>query len=290
MLATVAVPRGCRARARGRGADEGEAGEAAEGEDRRGRGAARGGRGRGRGRRRPAVRGLVMRLFRRGERPRRSTCSSRGSATRPGRRAEPPQRRLDGRRRDRTALRCLLQVEVQRPARRGSARATAARAPQARDLHERLGRRSCAARGSSRCDRRTLLVVHDDVDLELGRMQARAGGGLAGHNGLRSIAQTRHARTSSASHRRRPAGTGDPRTSPTTCCRTSSPSAMSMRSLDEPPTRSRCSPARVSRRPNPGTTRSMNVIARGDGSQPGPRRGRTWWEVAAPGGVAGHVA
>jgi len=35
----------------------------------------------------------------------------------------------------------------------------------------------------------SVLVVHDDVDLELGRLQARAGGGLAGHNGLRSIAQ-----------------------------------------------------------------------------------------------------
>jgi peptidyl-tRNA hydrolase, PTH1 family len=34
-----------------------------------------------------------------------------------------------------------------------------------------------------------VLVVHDDVDLELARLQARAGGGLAGHNGLRSIAQ-----------------------------------------------------------------------------------------------------
>jgi PTH1 family peptidyl-tRNA hydrolase len=33
-----------------------------------------------------------------------------------------------------------------------------------------------------------LLVVHDDVDLEPGRLQVRAGGGLAGHNGLRSIA------------------------------------------------------------------------------------------------------
>ena len=33
------------------------------------------------------------------------------------------------------------------------------------------------------------LVVHDDVDLESGRLQARAGGGLAGHNGLRSLAQ-----------------------------------------------------------------------------------------------------
>jgi PTH1 family peptidyl-tRNA hydrolase len=34
-----------------------------------------------------------------------------------------------------------------------------------------------------------ILVVHDDVDLEEGRLQARLGGGLAGHNGLRSIAQ-----------------------------------------------------------------------------------------------------
>jgi len=34
-----------------------------------------------------------------------------------------------------------------------------------------------------------VLVVHDDVDLETGRLQARAGGGLAGHNGLRSLAQ-----------------------------------------------------------------------------------------------------
>ena len=34
-----------------------------------------------------------------------------------------------------------------------------------------------------------LLVVHDDVDLEAERLQARLGGGLAGHNGLRSIAQ-----------------------------------------------------------------------------------------------------
>jgi PTH1 family peptidyl-tRNA hydrolase len=33
-----------------------------------------------------------------------------------------------------------------------------------------------------------LLVVHDDVDLEPGRFQIRVGGGLAGHNGLRSIA------------------------------------------------------------------------------------------------------
>ena len=34
-----------------------------------------------------------------------------------------------------------------------------------------------------------LLVVHDDVDLEPGRLPARLGGGLAGHNGLRSIVE-----------------------------------------------------------------------------------------------------
>ena len=34
-----------------------------------------------------------------------------------------------------------------------------------------------------------ILVVHDESDLDLGRLQARFGGGLAGHNGLRSIAQ-----------------------------------------------------------------------------------------------------
>jgi PTH1 family peptidyl-tRNA hydrolase len=33
-----------------------------------------------------------------------------------------------------------------------------------------------------------LVVVHDEVDLEPGRLQVRLGGGLAGHNGLRSVA------------------------------------------------------------------------------------------------------
>jgi peptidyl-tRNA hydrolase, PTH1 family len=33
-----------------------------------------------------------------------------------------------------------------------------------------------------------ILVVHDEIDLEHGRLQARMGGGLAGHNGLRSVA------------------------------------------------------------------------------------------------------
>ena len=34
-----------------------------------------------------------------------------------------------------------------------------------------------------------IAVVHDDVDLDHGRLQVRLGGGLAGHNGLRSARQ-----------------------------------------------------------------------------------------------------
>jgi peptidyl-tRNA hydrolase, PTH1 family len=35
----------------------------------------------------------------------------------------------------------------------------------------------------------SIAVVHDDVDLESGRLQVRLGGGLGGHNGLRSVKQ-----------------------------------------------------------------------------------------------------
>ncbi|HSS53604.1 MAG TPA: aminoacyl-tRNA hydrolase [Gaiellales bacterium] len=34
-----------------------------------------------------------------------------------------------------------------------------------------------------------LVVVHDELDLELGDVRAKRGGGLAGHNGLRSLAE-----------------------------------------------------------------------------------------------------
>jgi PTH1 family peptidyl-tRNA hydrolase len=34
-----------------------------------------------------------------------------------------------------------------------------------------------------------VLVVHDEGDFDLGRLELKYGGGLAGHNGLRSIAQ-----------------------------------------------------------------------------------------------------
>ncbi len=45
-----------------------------------------------------------------------------------------------------------------------------------------------AARRFYKLEPDAVLVVHDEVDLEHGRLQARMGGGLAGHNGLRSVA------------------------------------------------------------------------------------------------------
>jgi peptidyl-tRNA hydrolase, PTH1 family len=53
-----------------------------------------------------------------------------------------------------------------------------------------VGGSAGAAARYFKVDPERLLVVHDDVDLDAGRLQARAGGGLAGHNGLRSLAQT----------------------------------------------------------------------------------------------------
>ncbi|HEY5153763.1 MAG TPA: aminoacyl-tRNA hydrolase, partial [Acidimicrobiales bacterium] len=36
-------------------------------------------------------------------------------------------------------------------------------------------------------DLHRLVIVHDELDLPVGRMKVKLGGGLAGHNGLRSI-------------------------------------------------------------------------------------------------------
>ena len=51
------------------------------------------------------------------------------------------------------------------------------------------GRSVKAAMQFFKLDPDAVLVVHDDSDLPLARLQARRGGGTAGHNGIRSIAQ-----------------------------------------------------------------------------------------------------
>jgi len=43
------------------------------------------------------------------------------------------------------------------------------------------------ARGSLKVPLERVVVVHDEIDLPFGEIQVRLGGGLAGHNGLKSL-------------------------------------------------------------------------------------------------------
>jgi peptidyl-tRNA hydrolase, PTH1 family len=43
------------------------------------------------------------------------------------------------------------------------------------------------ARGALGLDLDHVVVVHDEIDLPFGKVEARLGGGLAGHNGLRAV-------------------------------------------------------------------------------------------------------
>jgi PTH1 family peptidyl-tRNA hydrolase len=43
------------------------------------------------------------------------------------------------------------------------------------------------ARGSLKAPLDRVIVLHDEIDLPFGDVQARLGGGLAGHNGLKSL-------------------------------------------------------------------------------------------------------
>ncbi len=52
------------------------------------------------------------------------------------------------------------------------------------------GRSLAAAARFFKLPTEQIAVVHDDVDLDPGRIQVRLGGGLAGHNGLRSVRQS----------------------------------------------------------------------------------------------------
>jgi PTH1 family peptidyl-tRNA hydrolase len=49
------------------------------------------------------------------------------------------------------------------------------------------GRSAGPARGAYRVELDRVLVLHDEIDLPFGEVRTRLGGGLAGHNGLRSL-------------------------------------------------------------------------------------------------------
>jgi PTH1 family peptidyl-tRNA hydrolase len=49
------------------------------------------------------------------------------------------------------------------------------------------GRSVGPARGAYKLALERVLVVHDEIDLPFGQVRTRTGGGLAGHNGLKSI-------------------------------------------------------------------------------------------------------
>jgi PTH1 family peptidyl-tRNA hydrolase len=49
------------------------------------------------------------------------------------------------------------------------------------------GRSAGPARGALRVELDHVLVVHDEIDLPFGEIRTRLGGGLAGHNGLKSL-------------------------------------------------------------------------------------------------------
>jgi PTH1 family peptidyl-tRNA hydrolase len=49
------------------------------------------------------------------------------------------------------------------------------------------GRSAGPARGAYHLDLDRILVLHDEIDLPFGEIRARLGGGLAGHNGLKSL-------------------------------------------------------------------------------------------------------
>jgi PTH1 family peptidyl-tRNA hydrolase len=45
------------------------------------------------------------------------------------------------------------------------------------------------ARGALGVPLDRVLIIHDEIDLPFGRVESRLGGGLAGHNGLKSLKQ-----------------------------------------------------------------------------------------------------
>jgi PTH1 family peptidyl-tRNA hydrolase len=71
------------------------------------------------------------------------------------------------------------------------------------------GKSVSPARGELGVDLADIVVIHDEIDLPFGRVEARLGGGLAGHNGLKAV----KAGLGSPDFRRIRVGVGRPDTS-----------------------------------------------------------------------------
>jgi PTH1 family peptidyl-tRNA hydrolase len=69
-----------------------------------------------------------------------------------------------------------------------------------------VGRSVGPARGAYKLPLERVLVVHDEIDLPFGEVRSRTGGGLAGHNGLKSLKRE----LGSADFRRVRVGVGRP--------------------------------------------------------------------------------
>jgi PTH1 family peptidyl-tRNA hydrolase len=70
------------------------------------------------------------------------------------------------------------------------------------------GRSVGPARGEYKVELERVLVLHDEIDLPFGEIRVRVGGGLAGHNGLKSLKDS----LGSADFARVRAGVGRPDT------------------------------------------------------------------------------
>jgi PTH1 family peptidyl-tRNA hydrolase len=81
----------------------------------------------------------------------------------------------------------LLEGRVLSGAAEGAQRATRVALLRPQTYMNEAGRSVGPARGAFKLPLERVLVVHDEIDLPFGEVRARTGGGLAGHNGLRSI-------------------------------------------------------------------------------------------------------
>ena len=94
--------------------------------------------------------------------------------------------------------------------RRGSRRASSARAASCCSsrmtyMNEVRAARSPRPRGFLKIPPADIIVLHDELDLAAGKVRAKLGGGVAGHNGLRSLdCLPRHARLLAGADRHRP--------------------------------------------------------------------------------------